>query len=76
MILMTCGPRDILDWQISNFFETMMGAFQRDGIFRVHILEHFLPISKQTLNPSASTECEYVVCFKKSKFSQSLIGLA
>ena len=29
---------------------------QRDGIYRECILEHFLPISKETPKPSASTE--------------------
>jgi len=30
---------------------------ERDGIYRKSILEHFLPISKQTPKPSASIEC-------------------
>ena len=31
-------------------------VLQRDGIYRESILEHFLPISKQTPKPSASIE--------------------
>ena len=30
---------------------------QRVGVYRAHILEHFLPISKEPPNPLASTEC-------------------
>ena len=34
---------------------------------REHILEHFLPISKQTPKPSTSIECKDVECFLKIK---------
>ena len=44
---------------------------QRDGIYRVGILEHFLPKSKQTPKPLISKESQDVVCFEKSKHSES-----
>ena len=34
--------------------------FMRDGIYRALIIKHFLPISKQTPNPSTYTECQSV----------------
>ena len=40
---------------------------QRDGIYRVGILEHFLPRSKQTPKPFISKESQDVVCFEKIK---------
>ena len=48
-----------LDEQVrSGFVITFqLGIFQRDEIYRVHILEHVLPISKQTPNLLASAEC-------------------
>ena len=40
---------------------------QRHGIYRESILEHFLPISKQTPNPSAYIECQDVMWIQKIK---------
>ena len=48
---------------------------QRDGIYRESILEHFLPISKQTPKPLAYKECkDVVVCFFKKKIMSNEMG--
>ena len=54
---------------ITSFFP--MCAAERWNIYRESILEHFLPISKQTPKPSASIEYQDVVYFEKSKHSES-----
>ena len=40
----------------SNQSSTSLALMQRDGIYRVGILEHFLPKSKQTPKPLISKE--------------------
>ena len=44
-------------WLIFYIFTRFPCLNQRDGLNRERILEHFLPISKQTPKPSASIKC-------------------
>ena len=52
----------IIEGQLSGYY-----FMQRDGIYTVGILEHFLSKSKQTPKPLISKESQDVVCFEKIK---------